>query len=198
MTSSFVTELKTLINFGIRNTEKLTPGERRNRMASFRKEVSIDKYRDLFNSLQDYFLNEEVPSEEKSDVIILTIEFIRYFPALEDNITFLPSIIQKLYSCHMNLYKIMFMFEYLESREFTCINDFNTIMLDYLDYLDNSENDFYIHNCYSKIKDFNDKIFGYLNKCDYNGIRHRDNINKPELISQLESKFNQLDESRKN
>lgn len=80
MTNKYIIELNQLINFGISEDEELTREARYERMKSFRADLSYEKYRTLFKELQDYILNEEILINEKEQVILLMIEFIRNYP----------------------------------------------------------------------------------------------------------------------
>lgn len=96
----------------------------------------------------------------------------------------------------MNLNRLMILFEQIYYSDVCVPSEYERIVNEYFNYLDSLDNELYIHYCYSRIALFNNKLIEYLNKTDYNGVKHKDNINDPELISLLKSKINNLNNQR--
>lgn len=196
MSNDFIEELKKLINFGIDGGEILSFEERKERMSSFRNDLSVDKYMNLFLSISNYLLSSEVSSLEKDEVIKYLLGFIRNFSIIENNISKLPVVIQNLYNSHINLFDILLAFDYIYTNDYTAIKFFEDTMLRYLDFLENPINEFYINNYFSYISKFNNKIIDYLNKVDINGIKHSDNIGDSKIIELLNKKIDELIKNR--
>lgn len=68
-----VKKLKNLINFNISDDEQILPHERIKRMDSFRRELSVEKYSDLFNLINVYLLNEEMVDKDKCEIVGLLL-----------------------------------------------------------------------------------------------------------------------------
>lgn len=115
---------------------------------------------------------------------------------MEENIDKLPESIQMLYNSHQKLSRIIISFEYIKGLEFTADGLFEKTMMSYMNFLENSINDFYVNNYYSKIDQFNKMISTYLDTPDFTGKKHKDNINNPNLLSNLERIIFSLEESR--
>lgn len=189
--------LKTLINFGISNTEELPIDERRKRVKEFRDNLSYEKYSDLFTNLEAYILNNDINLIEKEEVISLIIELIRAYSKFEDNIELFPNTIKLLFKNYNDFNRLKILFEQVYYSDICMIIDYTNIVYDYLDFLDNSSNELFIQYCYSKILDFNEKLIIYLDKTESTGIKHRDIINNPELENTLKERLNILSNRRK-
>ncbi len=187
--NNYEVELKNLINFGIKDSEELTREERIKRMTSFRNSLSIQKYANLFQNISEDLLNDKI--DDKGKVIDLLIEFIRSYSVLEDNIEKMPKLIITLYKSHMNLIRLIISLELIENLEFVVPKPFTETALNYLDYLDNEENQLYINYNYEKIAKFNKRLFQYLEKKDENNCLYQNSIDN-DLINTLNSKLNSL------
>ncbi len=187
--NNYEVELKNLINFGIKDSEELTREERIKRMTSFQNSLSIQKYANLFQNISEDLLNDKI--DDKGKVIDLLIEFIRSYSVLEDNIEKMPKLIITLYKSHMNLIRLIISLELIENLEFVVPKPFTETALNYLDYLDNEENQLYINYNYEKIAKFNKRLFQYLEKKDENNCLYQNSIDN-DLINTLNSKLNSL------
>jgi len=196
MTNKYVVELNKLISFGIDSNEELTLEERKIRIKEFRETLSYEKYSDLFNKLQDYILNDKVFPEEKETIIFLVIEFIRSFPKLEDNIELFPNTIKILYKSFIDFKRLNILFERVYYSDICMAIDYIEIVNDYFEFLDNPNHELFIHDCYSRITMFNEMLIEYLDKTDFEGIKHRDTINNSELEMLLKERLNVINESR--
>jgi len=194
--NDYVTQLNTLINFGIPDGLELSREERISRMKEFRDTLSYEKYEELFKEIEEYLLNEKVSLLDKDTTLTTLLEFIRSYPILEDNINKFSITIQQFYNNFIDFRRLLILFEQLYYFDITRPLEFEEIMNSYFEYLDNPQNELFIHIYYSKIEKFNKSILDYLNKTDFNGIKHIDNINNPELISLLKSKINDLNQNR--
>lgn len=196
MTNKYVVELNKLINNGINENEELTREERVSRIKEFRETLSYEKYSNLFNDLQKYILNDGILSEEKEIVIFLVIEFIRSFPKLEDAIELFPEIIKMIYKSFIEYKDLSILFEQIYFSDICRMKEYVEVVNRYLKFLENPNHELFIHDCYSRITIFNESLINYLDKTDFNGIKHRDTINNPELESLLKEKLNVINESR--
>lgn len=196
MTNNYLKKLTILINFGLEANINYTQEEKYKVMSSLRNSVSIAKYQDFFNELQNYLLNNDIKSEEKDLIINKIIEFISLYPSLYQHVEKLPILITKIYYIDEILNRFTILFEQIENLEITVIKGFQDITKRYLEFLNNEDNSYYIHNCYSKIEKFNNKLLDYLNRKDSNGVRNEININNPELISEFKNTVIYLETSR--
>ena len=194
--NNYVKILNNLINFGIDENEELTREEKFKRMQDFRNSLSYEKYEFLFIDIEKYLLNENVSLQDKDTTLTTLLELIRSYSIFEDNVDKFPINIQQIYISFMNFRRLLILFEQVHYSEITRIIDFEEVMNSYMDYLDSPENELFINVCFSKIENFNSNILDYLNKKDYNGIKHIDNINNPELINLLKTKINGLQNKR--
>ena len=76
------------------------------------------------------------------------------------------------------------------------VMDYIEIVNDYFEFLDNPNHELFIHECYSRITMFNEMLIEYLDKTDFEGIKHRDTINNSELEMLLKERLNVINESR--
>lgn len=194
--NNYVKILNNLINFGIDENEELTREERFKRMQDFRNSLSYEKYESLFIDIEKYLLNENVSLQDKDTTLTTLLELIRSYSIFEDNVDKFPINIQQIYISFMDFRKLLILFEQVYYSDITRSIDFEEVMNSYMNYLDSPENELFINICFSKIENFNSNILDYLNKKDYNGIKHIDNINNPELINLLKTKINGLQNSR--
>lgn len=181
--NSLVNRLKVLNNFGINENEELTPVERINRIKEFRNNMNYENYQSIFVETVNFLNNAESSLEDKNLIVLNIINLIRNFPALEDNINYFPLEIQILYSSYMELKGIKQHFE-LSANSISNYNDIESIINDYLDYLNNENYKYLISNCPSLIENFNKTIFDYLEKKNESGIKHKEFISV-NLINQL-------------
>ena len=194
--TNYVNELNKLINFGISLNEDLTIEDRRNRIKEFRETLSYEKYSKLFNELENYILDNEIASDEKEKVIFLVLEFIRSFTRLEDNIDLFPNNIKILYNSFNEYNAIYILFEYIYYNDVCMVADYLNIVERYLSFLENPIHELFIHECYSRITILTESMINYLDKTDFNGVKHRDTINNHELENRLKEKLDNLNNSR--
>jgi len=196
MKNKIVEKLKLLLNFGISDSENLTNEDRVNRMQEFRKTLTVEYYYDFFQEVQEFIINENISVEDKGEIILLTLRFVNDYVPLRENISKLPEIIIKLNESNEIFNRIMFYLQELVSSEVTKPYLFEEGIKLYFDFLDNPINEFFIHNCYSRIDEFNKKILKYLDTMDIDGNLHKDIINNPELIATLKERIDILENSR--
>lgn len=192
----YIKILNTLINFGIEENEELTREERFKRMQDFRSNLCYEKYEYLFLELDEYLFNENVSLSSKDTTLTTLLEFIRSYPILENNIDKFPINIQNFYNNFIDFRRILILFEQIYYCDITKTTDFADVMNMYFDFLDDLANELFIHICYLKIENLNKSILDYLNKTDFNGIKHIDNINNPELINLLKTRISDLQNNR--
>ena len=191
MINKLLKEIKLIINFGIDENENLSKEERISRMQIFKKELSVEKYNALFINIEDALLKDNITLNEKDMLISKFLDLFSYYTVLQENYYKLPLILQQLYKSHSFYKRLCVLFEAIDNKEFAMTFDFEKIMLDYFDFLDNPENEFYIYNCYSKIEKINKMVNNFLNKKDFNDKKFEDVINKPELIFIFKEKSKQ-------
>ena len=196
MINEILKEINLIIDFGISKSEKLTREERISRMQKFREELSVEKYSDLFIKIENTLLDDEVLVEEKDLLISEFLNMLSYYVTLQESYEKFPELLKQIFISH-NLYKrLCILMKVINDYDVPMPLDFEEILLDYFDFLENPDNEFFIHNCYSKIDIFNKIILDYLNKKDYNNKKFEDSINKPELISLFKTKINEIVQSR--
>lgn len=196
MINSVIKEIQLVINFGIDDSEKLTREERISRMQKFRKELSVEKYSVLFSKIEAILLDENIQEEEKDLLISEFLNLLSYYTTLQESYEKFPGLLQQIYKSHMLYKRICILFEVINDYEFAAPNDFEQILLDYFDFLEKPENEFYIHNCYSKIDEFNKIVLKYLTKKDCENRTFENTINNPELIATFKNKVNELSQVR--
>lgn len=196
MNNKYVNKLKRLINFGVSENENLTTEDRINRMQEFRKTLSVENYYGFINEIQEFLLDENIQPEEKDEVIFLTLRFINDYVPLRENINKFPKLIVELNNSNEEFNRVNFLLQELTHSDVTKTYLFEETIKLYFEFIDNPQNDFYIHNCYSRIAEFNRKILIYLETKDFEGVAHKENINNPELIAILNEKINILNNTR--
>jgi len=72
--NDYVTQLNTLINFGIPDGLELSREERISRMKEFRDTLSYEKYEELFKEIEEYLLNEKVSLLDKDTTLTTLLE----------------------------------------------------------------------------------------------------------------------------
>jgi len=100
MTNNFIEKLTLLNNYGMPRGQEISKEEYFEKMKIFYSEVSIEKYLMFFRELDNYFVNEEIPYEEKELVFELLIEFINAYYSLKDNIDKMPNNIKMIYDSY--------------------------------------------------------------------------------------------------
>lgn len=196
MINKLLNEIKLIINFGIDESEIISREDKINRMKQFRETLSVEKYYDLFLGIQNSLLDEKVLESEKDLLISEFLNLLSYYTTLQESYEKFPELLKQIF-IFQNLYKrLCILMEVINDYDVPMPLDFEEILLDYFDFLENPDNEFFIHNCYSKIDIFNKIILDYLNKKDYNNKKFEDSINKPELISLFKTKINEIVQSR--
>ena len=196
MINEILKEIKIIINFGILDNEKLTREERMARMKRFREELSVEKYSDLFVKIENMLLDDKILVDEKDLLASEFLNLLSYYTSLQDNYDKFPPLLKQLFESH-NLYKrLCILLEVISSYEFATPKDFEQIILDYFDFLENPSNEFYVHYCYSKIDKLNKMILEYLSRKDFENRTFEDVINNPELIESFKNKMNELSNTR--
>ena len=193
--NKYLKKLYELYNFGIKNGEELSPSERSIRISEFKENLSYENYSDLFNDITNYLLDENVVSEEKSEIINMLLEVIKYFPKFSNDIKKFPSLINELYAINEKLFYMFFEFGNLETIEICSPVVFEKTTLNYINFLEDPVNEFYVHNYYGKIENYNNRLLKYLDRIDYDGKEFKTLIN-PEVIEILKTKINVLSRER--
>lgn len=197
MNKDYKTELQKLINFGIDKSEDIMGMERNERIKAFRDSMSYEKYQSFFEELESYILNDEVVLSLKEETIFLLFEFIRSFPKLEDNINLFPSTIKILFYSFNDFKNLNFLFEQVYYCDVCKVSDYNDVVNRYFEFLDNPNNELFVHYGYSRITYFNQRLIEYLDKTECTGLKNREVINNPELEDTLKSRLNDLNVARK-
>lgn len=193
MTNKYIKELKKIINFGIDEEEILTNEERIRKSELFNSNFDYKNYLSLLSDIQSLLLS-DISITEKEEIIKNVLDFICTYVNVEENVEQLPIIIKSVYYSYYNLSSLVILIEDIFNDEYTNVIDFEDVVIKYMDFLESIENEFYIHNCYSNINKFNQMLLNYLKKTDFDGVKHEDNINNPELINLLKIKINNLEE----
>ena len=142
-----------------------------------RENINISNYNKLFNEINDYLLSDD-PIENKNEVSLLVIEIVNYYKDFQDHLDELPNTIKLLFKSDENLRYIKILYEGIMNYDFVTPIQFHEILVSYLDFLEDENNDFYITNCYSKIEDFNKQLNDYLEKLDYNDNKFKDGLDE--------------------
>lgn len=196
MINEILKEINLIIDFGISKSEKLTREERISRMQKFREELSVEKYSDLFIKIENTLLDDEVLVEEKDLLISEFLNMLSYYVTLQESYEKFPSLLKQLFLSHSSYKRLCILMEAINDYEFAARSNFEEILLDYFEFLENPNNEFYIHYCYSKIDNFNKVILGYLEKRDLDNRKFEDVINNPELIQVFKVKISELSQIR--
>lgn len=194
--NQYVKLLNNIINFGIDEKEELTIEERKQRIENFRNSLSYEQYEELFLKIEDYLFNIKEGLQSKEAVLNKLLEIINSCTVFENNISKFPISIQKIYMSYMQFRRLLILFDMIYSCEFTRVFDFEELMMSYINYLDSFENELFIHLNFSRIKKFNNNILEYLNKKDFNGIKHIENINNKELINTIKNRIASFQNNR--
>ena len=197
MTNYYIDVLNNLLNYGITKDEEVTSEERIKHLESFKKNFCLELYLDFFKSLELYLLNNKIPIEEKAKVIMLLIDVIRSFSEFEGKISnFLP-FIQSIYNSYLSFLDINILFEGLCTGKVVCLDTLKGIIIKYLEFLKDSNNEFFIHYVFSKIEHFNKKLEILLDTNCSNGLSYRNNLNDVELLLIFGKTIGDLNLSRK-
>jgi len=199
METNYISMFKKLNNFGIDADEKLSDEEIKNRMSQFRKSLTFNDYKKLFDDLEKYLLSFNVLKSEKQEVMILLLEFIDLYYGIQKHLDEFPLTIKNLYKSHSKLNGYKALMENANKYEFPAVDEFERLILIYLDYLDDMNNDFFIQICSSIISKFNDDLIVYLNR-EYNGKKFAEYLNR-DLINHFYDKIlllNELANQKKN
>lgn len=176
-----INKIQLLIDFGIGKDEKLTNNERINRMAMFRKSLSINKYLPLFQEVEDVLYNSDLDNKDK--LLNKFYELIKAFSIFEDNINLFPIGIQKLfYSCDTFKGKKI-LFEQIENIDIFSPVQFEIFLNDYLNYLKDVDNQDYIIICEKEIMELDKEIDSYL-KRKHNNVSYKKLINNQDLYTE--------------
>lgn len=177
MTSSLYHELSLLNNFGVDTTENLDMKEKLERHKKYLENITFSKCFALFCNVEDFLLDEENISKPKEEIIMLTIHGIENYSFLEENVDKLPCCIKDLYESYLEFGRMCLIFEKIAGSEITMTEVLENILTEYINFLLKTKHEFFIHNCYSRIEKFTERIMSYLRQENTDGVRHIDVIN---------------------
>lgn len=184
MTEKYIKEFQRLMNFGILEDEILTQEEKIRRTNQFRKELSIQKYEELFNEICLYLKQDNINSLEKGQVVDMFLDFITYFPQLEDNVTLLPVDLLNLYYAYFEFKRILIMLSIVNGYDFPSEIEITNLINEYMNLLENPQNQLFISYGPHIIEEINNMFVSYLEKEDFNQIKFKDSLD-PSIVNTI-------------
>jgi len=192
MISSLYVELRLLNNFGILDEENSKKDEIVEYRKEFVKQMTVEKYLGFFNRLEQCLFDEAILNEEKIAIIELIIGFIKKYDTIERNVDKLPITIQNLYYSSNEFLFISLILEQLKLSMNVDPNLINKVLIKFLVFLENFQNEIFIYNFYCKIEILYNEIMKQIYKVVNNDF-YQINL---DLIELLKTKMTSLEKNK--
>jgi len=192
MISSLYVELRLLNNFGILDEENSKKDEIVEYRKEFVKQMTVEKYLGFFNRLEQCLFDEAILNEDKIAIIELIIGFIKKYDTIERNVDKLPITIQNLYYSSNEFLFISLILEQLKLSMNVDPNLINKVLIKFLVFLENFQNEIFIYNFYCKIEILYNEIMKQIYKVVNNDF-YQINL---DLIELLKTKMTSLEKNK--
>lgn len=164
-----------------------------NDISKTNRELSRDEISTILKRVEDYFNDDSNISKEKLAHVI--IDLIMSNKIAIEILSEVSPCINNFYSSFLIIHYISFEFENRIDSGVTLENELKELLLQYKSFLENEDNQYFIHIYPSKITNLNKRIINYLNKKTILGPTHRENIEDDSIFELINSITN--DVSRK-
>ena len=154
--------------------------EVKNKLKELLNYTNIDNLNlEIFEDVNNILNDNSVDIEDKQDIVYLLIEVSKCLTGFEKIISKLPINLQSILNSYEDLKNIQILFETLENiKEFVMPKIYEKIVIQYLDFLENNNNQEFIMYDNYYINKFNQYLLDYLNRIDINNEKFENGISK--------------------
>ena len=141
--------------------------------------LNLDIFKEISNILND----SNIKIEDKQEIVYLLIEVSKCLLGFETIIKKLPSSLQNILNSYNELKNIQIITETLDNfKEYVIPNIFENVVRDYLNFLENNNNQLFIMYDNYYINNFNKYLLDYINRLDCNNEKFENGINKDYVL----------------
>ncbi len=154
--------------------------EVKNKLNELLTKINIDNLDlEIFEEVDSNLNDGNINIEDKQEIVYLLIEVSKCLGGFEEIIKELPSNLQKILNSYNELKNIQILYETLENiKEYVIPNIYERIVMQYLNYLENDNNQLFIMYDNYYINRFNQYLLDYLNRVDINNEKFENGISK--------------------
>ncbi len=134
---------------------------------------------EIFNEINTILNDNNVNIEDKKEIVYLLIDVSKSLVGFEKILKELPSSLQMILNSYNELKRIQIVTETLENiKEFVIPTIFENVVKDYLDFLENINNQLFIMYDNYYLNKFNQYLLTYINRVDCNNEKFADGLSK--------------------
>ena len=154
--------------------------EVKNKLNELLTKINIDNLDlEIFEEVDSNLNDGNINIEDKQEIVYLLIEVSKCLGGFKEIIKELPSNLQKILNSYNELKNIQILFETLENiKEYVIPNIYERAVMQYLNYLENDNNQLFIMYDNYYINRFNQYLLDYLNRIDINNEKFENGISK--------------------